>query len=162
MENNYHEKETIRLVASESKSRMDLHIFLKGRGFTSEDEFYFLDRNDAPKPWQSISVMTVNVFDRGSTVYETAEDVVEAPGVWDELQVDYLLATLPPVFIEKFANECEILAVQFNLKMEMGGRIVPPGQLQLALQAIATNLTNELDEPGSETLRILIEQSYGR
>ena len=161
MENDYHEKETIRLSASEPKSRCDLHVFLKGRGFTSEDEFYFVDRPDTPKPWQAISVVTVNVYRQGSAVYETEEDVAETPGQWDELKVDYLLATLPPAFIEKCAVECEALAAQFGLRIELGGEAIKPGQLQSTLQQIAHKLTTAFDEPGSETLGILIAESYG-
>ncbi|GAA5497024.1 hypothetical protein Rhal01_03212 [Rubritalea halochordaticola] len=162
MGDDYHEKETITLTAGETKSRSELHSFLKSRGFKSEDEFYFVDRPDSPKPWQAISVMTVNVFNQGSAVYETEEDVAEAPGQWDELKVEYLLASLPQSFIEKCAIECETLAAQFDLQMELGGEAIKPGQLQSTLQKIADKLTSELNEPGSETLGILIAQSYGR
>ena len=162
MSNDHHEKEIIRLSANKPKARRELHEYLKERGFASEDDFYFLDRPDTPKPWQSISVMTVDVFNRGSTVHETEEDIAEYPGQWDELRVDYPLATLPPFLFETCVAECEALAVRFGLQMELGGDFITSGQLRSTLMKIADDLTAELDEPGSETLRILIEQSYSR
>lgn len=162
MGDNYHEKEAIRLVAREPKSRWELHRFLKERGFTNEDDFYFLDRPDQPKPWQSISVMTASVFYQGAAVYETEEDMEEKPGQWDELRVDYLLATLPTSFIETCAVECEALAAQFELALEVNGNPINPGQLRSMLQQIADQVAAEWDAPGSEFLSILIEQSYPR
>jgi hypothetical protein len=162
MTDDYHEKETIRLFGGGPKSRRDLHAFLIARGFTSEDEFYFIDRPDRPKPWQSISVMTVNVFNQGLAAYESAEDIAEPATEWDELKVDYLLATLPASFVEKCAVECETLAARFDLQIELGDAPVKPGELQSALQKIVDHLTDQFDEPGSESLGILIELSYGR
>jgi hypothetical protein len=162
MKNAYHEKEIIRLSASAPRSRRDLHAFLKERGFKSEDGFYFIDRRDGPKPWQAISVMTVNVFNQDSAACETEEEAAGNPGEWDELKVDYLLATLPASFIGTCASECESLAAQFDLQIELGNASIKPGELQSALLQIADDLTAEFDEPGSETLGILIELSYGR
>lgn len=106
--------------------------------------------------------MTVNVFATGAEVYETEGDVGEGAACWDELRIDYLLATLPVFFIEKCAAECEALAVQFGLRVELDGVPLGPGKIYSVLKEIADNLTAEWDEPGSETLGILIEQLYGR
>ena len=159
---NYYEKEIIRLTAVESKRFGELHEFLKKRGFKHEGDFYIIDRLDTPKPWQAISILTLNVFGQGSSVHKNEENIVGQSGEWDELKVDYLLATLPAFYIEKCAIECEALAIQFDLKIELNGVSIKLGQLQAALQQIADKLTSEWDEPGSEIIGILIEQSYGR
>lgn len=162
MQPNYHEKEVITLVAGEPQSRQELHVFLTGRGFTSEDDFYYLARRDVPKPWQSISVMTVHVANRGLDSCEIEDAGEVKTGLWEELSVDYLMATLPAPFIQKCAAECKSLAARFDLRIKLANIPVKPGGLLPALQQIADNLTAELDEPGSESLRILIEMSYPR
>lgn len=162
MGDEYHELKVIRLCANEPKSRRDLHVFLKGRGFVSMDDFYFIDRPDKPEPWQAISVISVHVFHQGTAVYETEKDIAESPGLWDELRVEYLLATLPRSFIETYAVECQALVAQFDLRMDLNGDPLEPDQLRPTLDKIADELTAQLDEPGSESLRILIELSHGR
>jgi hypothetical protein len=154
MNPSYHEREAIRLIASVPGSRGELHDFLKRRGFSREDDFYLMDRPDVAEPWQSITVMSIDVLDEG------AGDADGLP--WVALEVSYLMATLPASFIATCVGECESLAGRFDLRMEFGGEAVSPGQLGEVLRKIAGKLTEEFDGPGSELLAILIEQSYGR
>ena len=105
--------------------------------------------------------MTVDVFKMGNAVYETEEDVAEKASEWDELRIEYLLASLPPAFIESCAIECEALAAKFDLQIELSSKPIQPGQLQTHLEDIADKLTASWGEPGSETLGILIALTRG-
>ena len=87
-------------------------------GFKSEDDFYFVDRIDKAKPWQSISVMIIDIFLRGESVYETKEDIQETGGgKWDRLEASYFLASLPQRYIDDFSNKVFLLADHFELKV---------------------------------------------
>ena len=154
------EKIVVNLSNKKFLSRRDLHSFLMSRGYSTEDDFYYLLRTDESEIWQSDSIMTIDVALAGNAIYETEEDVIERESAWDELKIEYLLATLPVVFIPELVRECAAIATRFNLKMTYCGDELDASQLQAKLEAIADELKEQWDEPGSETLRILIEQSY--
>ena len=160
MQNDLHEREEIWLKASDNLPRLELQNLLFSRGFKAEDDFYFLDRPDAPKPWQAISVMTIDVLFRGSMIKDLEEECDAEAGEWDTLRIEYLMASLPTQFIEDCAKECEAIASRFGLQIKLGNAVLERGQLQSRLQKIADNLASEVDEPGSEALGILIAQLY--
>jgi len=161
MSDEYHEKETIRLLSGKRKSRLELDDYLLDRGYKREDEFYFLDRPDTVEAWQSLSVLTIDVYRHGNTLHGREGDIVTEQDAWDELCITYLLATLPVTFIDVCADECESLAEQFDLKLELDGRSLRQAdELRPELNKIANELTKRWGEPGSESLGILIELSY--
>lgn len=160
MKNDYHEKEVISLKHKSNKSRRDLHSFLIQRGFKSEDDFYFIDRTDKPKPWQAISAMSVNIRYENSSIYKTEDDIVEEESVWDELKIEYLMASLPRSYIELCVNHCELIAKEFELDIEFENQVLDAKKLSDKLNSIANQLTKNFDCPGSENLGILIAMSY--
>ena len=93
---------------------------------------------------------------------ETEDIDLAKPGQWDELRINYLLHSLPAKFIEPCAVECETLAATYDLRIELDGVYIKPGQLYSTLQKVADVLTAELDEPGSESLGILRALYHGR
>lgn len=163
MNDELHEKETVRLVGKQAQQRSLLHAYLKDRGFTSEDDFYFLDRPDKPQPWQSISLITVDIFLNGEAVYETEEDINESESsFWDELDVSYLLASLPVEYVKIFCEEVSALCIGFDLQCKHGGEILDYTSLLERFQRIVTELSESFGEPGSEDLAILIQEMYPR
>lgn len=162
MKTEYHEKETIILKASRLLDRITLDKWLRKRGFRSEDEFYYLPRKGRCEPWQTSTLVSLNVRRSGRSVYETEEDMAEGLATtWDELQADYLLATLPRDYISSMICEIDALATQFSLKVEYRGETIAATELEKRLNAVADELSKEWDAPGSETLAVLIEQQYG-
>lgn len=158
---NYHEKEIVVLQSERPQRRKLLHKHLRARGFKSEDDFYELFRKGKCEPWQSTAVLTLSVFQSGATIYETEEDIAESGGTtWDELHCEYLLATLPRECIELMLNELSVLCTCFDLRMAYDGQAIEVEDLRSKLNSIADNLAKTLDEPGSEALRILIQQQY--
>jgi hypothetical protein len=159
----YHEKETVTLRAGEPHSRSSLHAWLRLRGFKSADDFYFLARTGRCEPWQSKTVVSVQVRLRALDVYETEEDIAEGNGThWDELQAGYLLATLPGEWIEPFVKEIRLLAAEFALRVEHRGNEIDPSELAKRLNEVVDELTSNLHEPGSEQLAMEIERQYPR
>lgn len=160
---NYHEKESIALKANKKIGRRDLHLYLVRRGFKSVDDFYELLRSQGVKRWQSSAIMSLFVLNSGKMVYETEEDIEEAAGaVWDELECEYLLATLPIECIDLLIVELRGLCETFNLQVNYSAASLSLEELRRKLVAIADELSSSVDVPGSETLRILIYQSYNK
>jgi hypothetical protein len=163
MKTNYHEKETIILKSPKTWDRRALHTFLQKRGFKTEDDFYELFRKGPRDPWQSSAIMSVTVFQAGKSVYETEEDIQEgATTSWDELRCEYLMATLPREAIFDFIREVDALVEEFSLEIVWNGEKMASIELTNRLNAIADHLSTKWDAPGSETLRILIQQQYAQ
>jgi hypothetical protein len=162
MKSDYHEKETILLKGSQLHDRKLLHKWLRKRGYRSEDDFYYLQRKGRFRPWQTSTLITLNVRRGGHEIYETEEDLIEGIGTnWDELRSEYLMATLPRECIAAVTAEIAAIAAEFDLTIEYCGAVVDIAELASRLNAVADQLTSEFDEPGSEALAILIERQYG-
>lgn len=161
MKDDYHETEIIFLKASTRCSRKSLHAFLRKRGFAAIDDFYQLLRREPPEPWQSSSVVSIQVLLAGTEVYETEEDVDDGiSGVWDELRLEYLMATLPREYIDILIAEIDAISREFQLQIVYFEEKRTSSGLSSRLNQIADRLSSDWDAPGSEILRILIEQKY--
>lgn len=161
MKPNYHEREEVVLAADMPIDRLQLDRLLKRRGFRLEDDFYHLQRSPRCPPWQSTTLLSLNLLRGGASIHETEDDLTDQPGTkWDQLQVGYLLATLPRECIEMAVGEIAAVAEEFNLAICLEGENVAAGHLLKHWNAIADHLSQEFGEPGSEWLAILIEQQY--
>lgn len=159
----YHEVEVLVLKSAQKQSRRRLHEYLCAEGFASEDDFYYLNRRDKIAPWQSSSLVEVSIFLEHAAVYGTQEDIKEQGDLlWDELHAEYLFATLPRCCIGEFLDIAFRLAEAFNLGVWYGGKCVSKSAAMSAFLQIADQLVKEVDEPGSESLRILIQMHYER
>jgi len=159
---NYHEEELVVLRAPGAFDRARLGKFLQRRGFKLEDEFYYLPRKGRSERWQTTTLVTIDVIRSGQRIYETEEDIAAGLGTtWDELRASYLLASLPRECIASFVQEIDALTTEFNLSVGYNGDNIDPVELGKRLNLVADELAREWDEPGSETLVILIEQEYG-
>ena len=163
MTTQYHEKETVYLKAQRRFDRVSLDKWLRDYGFKAEDDFYYIPRKDRCEPWQSPTVLSIDIRLAGKDVYETEEDVVEGRTTqWDELKIEYLLASVPRDCIKTLIGVISELIRDFPVGGEYMGERVTTEILAHRLNEIADRLTKEWDAPGSETLAILIEQAYGR
>lgn len=159
----YHEKETVTLVSKEPLSRETLHKYLKNRNFKSEDDFYYLDRKDRAKPWQAISVLTVDLTMNGEPVYETEKDMEEsACSSWDQLNLSYLMASLPEKYMEVICDEIFLLCQHFDLTCNHKGVVFDQYSLFDCFKEYAKELTENYGSPGSEDLAFIIQATYPR
>lgn len=158
----YHEEETVSLKAVRPVARVALDKWLRDRGYRSEDDFYYLERTDHCEPWQTSTLVTLDVLRAGHGVYETEDDLTEGLGTdWDELRAAYLLASMPRDCIVHLIREVGSLATEFGLEIEYRGNVVSANELTECLEAIADRLSEEWADPGSKILMILIEDQYG-
>jgi hypothetical protein len=161
--NKYHESTTIILKAGQEWTRKELHAFLIGLGFESEDDFYYYQRTGTFPIWQATNLLSIDVHLKGAEVYETKDDVAEGnSGTWDALVAEYLMASLPKELIASAVEMLFGISEEFSLQVLFGEKPVTRIELLRTLDAIAGELSANFDEPGSETLAILIELEYGR
>ena len=159
----FHEKEVVQLKALTPLYRKDLHEYLMSKGFKSEDEFYYLDRDDKAKPWQSISVLSIDIFLGDDAIYETKEDIEESEGsVWDRLEASYLMASLPENYIENFCNNIFKIAEKFGLSAYHNNTEKDKKGLIDTFMSYAKELSENYSKPGSEDLAIFIQDTYPR
>lgn len=163
MKTEHHEKLTVVLVREAPVLRSELHTWLKLRGYKSEDDFYFLKRKAKVLPWETRTLVTVDVQLNSSAVYETEEDVEEGSSTaWNSLNLDYLMASMPRDCIDLFVEEVQQLSLQFGLQIQFNSESVEASSLRAALNRIADELEEYFGGAGSEELAILIEQEYSR
>ena len=159
----FHEKEIVQLKAPMPLQRKDLHEYLLSEGFKSEDDFYYLDRNDRVKPWQSINIYTVDIYLGEEAIYETKKDIYETGGgSWNRLEASYLLASLPDSYIEYFCKNVFAIAERFGLQVYHHNIEKNKKDLIDTFASYAKKLSEKYSEPGSEDLAILIQDTYPR
>lgn len=159
--NDFREEVSISLFAERPSSRKNLHEALIEMGYKSEDDFYFVPREDTPQPWQSINLLALDVKCRGEPKYETKEDVEEGISTeWDEVVISYLIATIPPENIEKLLKRISDLVDVFKLNLRFEDVDITIDEFRHKLISIADQIEAKYARPGSEDLSILIECRY--
>ena len=160
-EDEFHEREVVNLRTAATCSRVDLHRFLLGLGFTSEDDYYYFDRPKSIPRWQSLTLLSVDVLRAGEPIYETEDDVQDGETTdWDCLQIGYLLATLPTQCIDDATALIETIAQRFRLTIWYQDAQTEAATLRQNWAAIADRLRKDFAEPGSEDLQILIRLKH--
>ena len=113
------EEVSISLFARRPHVRRELHEALIGMGYKSEDDFYFVPREDAAQPWQSVDLLTLDVRCKGEAKHETKEDVEGAFSTeWDQVVISNLIATIPPDNTEKLLKRISDLVNRFHLTLQ--------------------------------------------
>ncbi|MGH6951053.1 MAG: hypothetical protein ACREH4_09280, partial [Vitreimonas sp.] len=136
----FHEVERLLLQSAVPHSRQELHAFLLARGPQLNDDFhyYFLDRLSSAESHEAISAGEFYVLFGGTRSEDYEEDFAETDSLWDGLEAEYLLASLPRRCIASFVRECVALAERFKLSMHRGEVAVSPDELQADFERIAT------------------------
>ena len=103
--------------------------------------------------WQSESLIYVVTFDD--------DKEVDAQDSSNKLELQYPLATLGTEQISKFANVVSNVADAFSVKPLLNGSEVTEIEIVEHCDGLVTDLMETLgEEPGSETLRMIIESHY--
>jgi hypothetical protein len=148
-----HEKETVHLKDVNPRPWTEIAAALASLGFTLNDDNYSLDRKDHVHAWQTDSYVWMIVFLNDQEVFEEQ---------WNRIELRYLLATLPQDGIKVFTEKVSGLAAKLKLSMIYNGEPVTKQALETKLNACATELAENLGEPGSEEVAIFIESTYPR
>src|SRR5262249_6750946 len=84
-------------------------------------------------------------------------------GEWDELRLKYLFASLPFEASEQFIRSVAITSEHLRIASEFRGQITDALRLRKDFEEIRADLVSAIgDEPGSESLAILIQSTYPR
>ena len=132
----------------------EINRIFKSIGATLHYDVYAFERNDQVPIWQSESYIYTTLMNQDAEVdaQESADCVV----------LNYPLATIGAEYIVKFAEVVEKLSEEFESHPVLGSRSVDKSSLISHCEKLVTRLMQEWgEEPGSETLRMLIENNTG-
>ena len=150
-----HEVETVEFPFTPARHLQDVIRSLTAVGFTYHQNILFLDRTDRGEPWQSIAVTEVSALSAGVEVYERDQNV-------DVVELQYLLATLPPALLQQFVSSVDRAASALGEAPRFRGKEITPEELSGLLEGFVEELRAEIGEPGSLEVRIEIERTYPR
>jgi len=150
-----HEIETVSLVLGRRVAVKDLSQAFLERGFTEVDDFFTLSRTDACPAWQIDSIITAQFL--------LSSEQVDLDSSCDSIRFDYLLASLPSDFIPVFIGAIRGFAESFGGELRHRNERVYADRLLELFGSYVRDIDAEVaEQPGSELLAILIEQSYPR
>ena len=150
-----HESENVEFRLTPARQLEDVIRSLTAVGFTYSDDILFLDRTDHVEPWQSMSVTEVTALGCGVEVYDRDQNV-------DVVELQYLLATLPPALLPTFVSSVECAARALGEAPHFRGKEITPEELSRILEGFVQEMRTEIGEPGSLGVRIEIERTYPR
>ncbi|MBK8287034.1 MAG: hypothetical protein IPK97_20410 [Ahniella sp.] len=130
----------------------ELNMIMKSAGIELFYDVYAKRRGDKGASWQSETFANVDTL-----LYGERSDAQEG---CDALLLSYPLATIDASYIPKFARLAAELSSSFGVPISYEGKAVDESGIVEILCQKATKLMQEWgEEPGSKTLRILIESS---
>jgi hypothetical protein len=150
-----HESEIVEFRFAPARQLRDVVESLTAVGFTYHGDLLSLDRTDHGEPWQSIGVTEVRAIAAGVEVYLLDESV-------DVVELEYLLATLPPALLPSFVNSVERAAGALGEAPRFKGTEITPHELCRVLEEFVKEIRTDIGEPGSHGVRIEIERTYPR
>lgn len=132
-----------------------LNRTLRELGATLDYDVYNFDRIGKYPIWQSESFAMIDLFKSGQRV--------DPQSATDEIRVSYPMATIPSNYIVKFVDVVFALATRLETRVLFGEKAVNVHELVTELDKIVTFLLEEWgEEPGSESLAIMIEEQVKR
>lgn len=153
-----HEVEVVRFRPETPRPLAELLPVFEAQGFRLDDDVLTLDRPDSRAPWQPTSIVEVKIYNDDDELFGF-DDGVE----WTSLALEYIFASLPFVFAEKFATIVQVTAEKLDLIPELRGEPTDYFKLLAALDDARQELESRTGEqPGSEGLAIYIQSTYPR
>lgn len=130
-----------------------INRIFKSLGATLHYDVYGFNRLEKGPIWQSESYVYTTLFLEGIEVDAQEES--------DSVELQYPLATIGSEYIEKFAELVERVAAAFDSEALLDGKPTNKKSIISWCENLTSNLMDEWgEEPGSQTLRMLIESSY--
>lgn len=131
----------------------EVNRIFKTLGAKLHYDVYGFDRLEKGPVWQSESYAYITLF--------RDQNEVDAQDSSDSVELQYPLATIGSEYIEKFADLAVRVAEAFNTQPKINGETVDRQSIISLCEDLASDLMSEWgEEPGSRTLRILIESNY--
>ena len=149
----FHQTVSVFINLDKTYSSGQLNRKLKDLGAKLHYDVYSFEREDKGPIWQSESLIYVVTFND--------DKEVDAQDSSNKLELQYPLATLGTEQISKFANVVTNVADAFSVKPLLNGSEVTETELVEYCDGLVTDLMETWgEEPGSETLRMIIESHY--
>lgn len=153
----------LKLKSSKKIDRENFHYFLLKRLYKPIDNFYKLKRDDFASDYQGLNVCSLRIFLKANEIYETEEDIEEGISTyWDELELSYLLASLPRKLIDRYIEELRAIKDEFALKLYYEDTEIELEDIQTIMNKMADELDENETPAGSEVLDYLIGLEYPR
>lgn len=151
----FHETVSITIDLPKAISPGEANRRLKSLGARLDYDVYSFYREDDPPIWQSDIIAQLRLFLKGQEVY--------AQDNFDEIRVEYPLATIDSSFINVFFRILREISQEFEGELKMHGKAVSEEEALGHFDELLSNLMkNWGEEAGSRSLVIMIEQSYPR
>lgn len=155
MDTEFYEEVAVTLALAEAVSAGRLNRILRDLGATLYYDVYSFDRPDKHPRWQSEAFASVDLTLNGERA--------DAQDGADTIRVSYPLATVPSTFIGPYVELVYTLADRLDgVPVHYDGRPITAPELTVELERMVTELMTEWgEEPGSQTLVMMIESQYG-
>ena len=148
----FHQMVSVRFNLARLISAGALNRIMKELGATLHYDVYGFDRVDEHPIWQSESFAYVTLY-RGGEIVDAQEEV-------DSIALEFPLATIGSEYIPRFVELVEKLSSACDASPEIAGEICSARQILEHLDSLTTSLLEDWgEEPGSKSLRVLIETS---
>jgi len=156
MTDSFHEEVAVELRLDTTLSAGALNRALRGLGFKLDYDVYSMSRPDegAHPVWQSECLVEVELLRGG--------EPVDAQDGCDTLRLVYPLATIDSSMTDPFLGAVDAVKAAFGGSLLLAGELVTTSDVSAYMTACITKLMEEWgEEPGSESLRLMIEANYG-
>ncbi|WP_299843672.1 hypothetical protein [uncultured Paracoccus sp.] len=151
----FFEEVPVVLKLDSPRSAGELNRVLRELGATLDYDVYNFDRSEKHPIWQSESYALIDLAIGGQRA--------DAQDGADQITVSYPMATIPSTYIARFVDLVLALAGRLGATVLYCGEPVDRGQMITELDKIVTSLMTEWgEEPGSESLAIMIEEQFAR
>ena len=154
MVDDFHEDKLVTIRLTSSCSAGAGNLLFRKMGFNLHYDVYAFAASHA-EPWQSDQIADVSLY---------SDDVeVDAQDDFDQIVMSFLLASRPSSDIDLFLNLVERVTSEFGGTIEYAGRVMTIGDIKSEFMSCVDSLLKEWgEEPGSESLALMIEDKYSR
>lgn len=150
----FHEEKLVTVRLTSSCSAGAGNLLFRKLGFNLHYDVYALAASHA-EPWQSDQIADVSLY------FDGAE--VDAQDDFDQIVMSYLLASRPSSDIDLFLDLVEKVTSEFDGTFEYTGREMTIRDVRSEFVSCVDSLLKEWgEEPGSESLAIMIEENYSQ
>ncbi|UWQ03520.1 hypothetical protein K3X44_15485 (plasmid) [Aliiroseovarius crassostreae] len=149
----FHQEIEVSIRLSARQEPGTLNRILKSLGAILHYDVYSFPRSSPGPNWQSENLASVYLFCDGKEV--DAQEKV------DQIQLRYPLATIGAEHVNSFASLVAKLSNAPQAEATLDGRVVDADGIVQHCDGLASDLMEQWgEEPGSKSLRVLIEENY--
>lgn len=152
MGDDFHEEKLVTVRLTSSCSAGAGNLLFRRMGFNLHYDVYAFAASHA-EPWQSDQIADVSLY--------SGDVEVDAQDDFDQIVLSFLLASRPSSDIDLFLNLVERVTSEFGGTIEYAGRVMTISDIRSEFMSCVESLLNEWgEEPGSESLALMIEEKY--